>query len=429
MTAVNVEGHSEPVLTRDFLLVCISTLFVFTAHFLIFPVLPKFVVSLGGQESEIGLLFAVSNVASLLVRPFVGLAIDGMGSRRISVIGALMYLVTALSYQFAQSFEGLLVSRVLSGVALAFFATSTGTYAALIAPPAHRGRAMGYFGTSSNLAFAFGPLAAVAILTAASLHSLNERVTDLIHGITGSPQTAENFTLVFFFGAFAAIIAVITTSSMREHRPTNALKARSLFSPQEWFTPPALLPAAVAFFSTWGMAAILTSIPLLTEDRGMGGAERYFYFFYAGTILLSRVLLGGFSDRHGRGMSIVPGLAAAALGLLAISVADSRFLLYLAASVYGLGSGMVQPALQALTIDIVRPEEQGRAMSTFTLSSDTGMASGSIVMTTLLQATNFNVMYTFAAFVLMGGISIYFLAVRPFVRRRIAVLAAAATVS
>ena len=114
MTAVNVEGHGGHVLTREFLLVCASTLFVMTSHFFFFPVLPKFVTALGGRESEISILFAISNAASLVIRPFVGKIIDDVGPRRIAILGALMYLTTALSYQFAQSFGELLFSRVLS---------------------------------------------------------------------------------------------------------------------------------------------------------------------------------------------------------------------------------------------------------------------------------------------------------------------------
>jgi MFS family permease len=408
------------VLTRDFILVCLSTLFVFISHFFFFPVLPKFVTALGGRESEIGVLFAVSNAASLVIRPFVGRLVDGVGSRKVAIAGALLDLVTALSYQFAQSFGELLISRVLSGVALAFFATATGTYAALIAPPEHRGRAMGYFGMASNVSFAFGPLVAVGILTAGSLRSLNERATNLVDGLTGSATMAENFTLVFFAGGVAAAIAVLTTVGMREHRPEGDGRKRSLWSPAEWFTPAALMPASVNFVQIWGMAAIITSIPLLTEERGMDGAERYFYFFYAGTVILSRVLLGGLSDRLGRAASIVPGLGAAALGLLMIAVADSVVVLYVAAAIYGLGSGSVQPALQALTIDIVRPDEQGRAMGTYTLASDTGMATGAIVMAALLQETDFGVMYSFAGCVVIGGIVLYLLPVRRFVRRRAA---------
>ncbi len=163
---------------------------------------------------------------------------------------------------------------------------------------------MDYYGTASNLSFAFGPLVAAGILTGGSLNSLNRRAADFLGGITGHTPTVENFTLVFIAGGFFALIAVLTTLTMRGRRASSDAPKRSLRSPAEWFTPPALLPASMAFVQTWGFAAIITSIPLLTEARGMDDAERYFYFFYAGTILLSRILLAACrTDTGGGGRS------------------------------------------------------------------------------------------------------------------------------
>ncbi|HWO93753.1 MAG TPA: MFS transporter [Dehalococcoidia bacterium] len=397
-----------PIFTRDFALVCLATLLFFTAFLFYFPTLPTFAERLGSAESEIGLLIAASSMTALVVRPFVGQLIDALGSRRLVVAGALLYVFTTLAYNLADSMPLLIVVRIFNGMSLATFVTSTGAYVADIAPVARRGEAMGYYGLANNLAFAIGPLIAVGVMDASALADAEEAINARAGWLAGAAAKPENFTLVFLLASGFALAAFVMSLRLRE---TGAARYpfRFVVNPADVFTRSALFPSAINFVSSFAFATIVTFVALFAKDNDMGGGASLFFLIYAASIMAMRLIGGRLSDRYGRGSMIVPGIAILAASLLVTGYAQHETMFWFGAMLYGVGAGAAQPALMALTVDLAAPEERGRAMGTFTLSNDLGLSLGALALGVILEASNYETMYTVAAVIVLAGALIYVL--------------------
>jgi MFS family permease len=97
----------------------------------------------------------------------------------------------------------------------------------------------------------------------------------------------------------------------------------------------------------------------------------------------------------------------AAVGMVLVAMATSLTGLLVAAVLYGLGFGAVNPALMALTVDRCGLANRGAAMATFSGSFDLGIGVGSVLLGYVLQLSDFGTMYLAAAGVAVGGLVIF----------------------
>src|SRR5216684_896993 len=74
--------------------------FFFFLNFASFFLLPLFVKALGGTEATVGFAMGSSGMASLLVLPLIGFALDRFGRRRFFVLGSLGMTVAAGGFLF-----------------------------------------------------------------------------------------------------------------------------------------------------------------------------------------------------------------------------------------------------------------------------------------------------------------------------------------
>ena len=83
-----------------------------------FPYLPLFILSLGGQPAEIGLVYALSPLGGLLVFPIAGYLADH--TSRAKLIAYTDYFISTilLLYVFAQSWHWIALARLIQGFAI-----------------------------------------------------------------------------------------------------------------------------------------------------------------------------------------------------------------------------------------------------------------------------------------------------------------------
>lgn len=84
----------EPLWTRDFFSVVLFNFFLFCGFNMLPTLLPLHFHDLGAPDALIGLVAGVWMVSCILMRPFVGMAIDRFGRRGILTAG---FAVMALS--------------------------------------------------------------------------------------------------------------------------------------------------------------------------------------------------------------------------------------------------------------------------------------------------------------------------------------------
>lgn len=355
--------------TRNFVLLCLGNLLFLGSLFLLVPVLPLYVTSVGGTEAEVGLVIGAFTVSALVMRLVVGRWLDQGGQRRrLLWAGIGVFFVAALFYPVARAATPLIGLRFFHGTGMAAFGTTSTALIADSVPATRLGEAMGYFGLASTLAIAISPALGFAVYEA------------------GGFLTA--FVVSGVLVALTALVGLGVTEPPA--RPPKQVAWIALFNRRAW------LPFVLAICVSLGSGVIIPFLPLLVADRGIGNAGLYFTV-YSGVVLIVRVFAGRISDRAGRGAVIVPGLAVMSVSLVLLAIAETPFLFWASAVLFGLGFGGASPALMALAVEIVPPSERGSAVATYSAGFELGIGLGSIALGPVLQAAGFLVTFLIAA--------------------------------
>lgn len=365
--APRVRAHAsldDPVFTRPFVLLCAFAFFNAFAFQMLIPVVPLYLLDVGGAEWQAGLVMGSAALAALVARPAVGYFADNVGRVPLLRFAAAIYILMAAAYPLARTVTTLMVVRVIQGFGLSAQSTAASTYAGDIAPPRRRAEAMGLFGSSMNVATAIAPLTGVWL------------------------AKAYSFNLVWLACGIASTAALVVAIGMRDRvtparrlpagSPEHAAAPARATGIERFFSRDALYPSVLGFFFTASFGAILSFLPVLAERQGIGNPG-WFFLPYAITIVVTRVVAGRAADRWGRALVLVPGMAALVIGMLVLAIGTDFAAMLIAAVVYGVGFGTVHPTLMALVADRAAPGRLGVAMSTFTAAFDLGIGGGSLL--------------------------------------------------
>ena len=109
-------------------------------------------------------------------------------------------------------------------------------------------------------------------------------------------------------------------------------------------------------------------------------AASFFFLVYAITVLLSRPITGRIFDGFGDNFVMYPTYLFFALGLLLIGLAQSGWMLLIAAIFIGLGYGSFSPFGQAIAIRNSEAHRLGVTTSTFFGFMDMGVGFGPFIL-------------------------------------------------
>lgn len=364
--------------TRDFILICLTNLAIFTGFQLLMPALPLYLDKLGATAGMMGVVTGVFTISALLVRPWAGLQLDRQGRRGIYLAGLIIFVISVFLYNWATSLALLLVLRLVHGFGWGMSTTASGTIATDLIPPQRRGEGMGYFGLFGNLAMAVAP--ALGLWVARGL----------------------GFTVLFFTSTALALVGVLLASSI--HYPP-VQKAADGVRPA-LFEASALRPSLIVFFVTITYGGVVTFIAKYAFDNGIANVGLYFTV-YAVLLMASRPVAGLLFDRRGDLPVVLPGMVMLIAAMLVLAQARSLPLFLVAGALNGLGFGAVQPTLQALSVAQAPPQRRGAANGTFFSAFDLGIGIGSILLGAVAQAVGFSQMYMISAGVGVLGLLVY----------------------
>lgn len=128
-----------------------------------FPYLPLFILSLGGQPAEIGLVYALSPLGGLLVFPIAGYLADHTSRAKLIAYTDYFTSTVILLYIFAQSWHWIALARLIQGFAVLKNPASSAIIADSL-PPENRGRGMATMATFSGTLAIFAPYVAGLLL-------------------------------------------------------------------------------------------------------------------------------------------------------------------------------------------------------------------------------------------------------------------------
>jgi len=357
--------------------------------YLLNALLPLHVSALGGSKTQIGMLFSVSTMASMVLRPLVGGWTDRYGFRPVSLPGVAALLLTLTGLYWAGSPAAVVALMAGVGVANGLISTSASALVARASPPARRGEALSLYYIASSVGWAMGPPLGLALYEAA--------------GLGESVAVAAGATLLLGGLAWSA--------SGEATRPVPDAPARLRL----WSRP--ALPASGALaLVTLGNSSVYAFLPLYAMASGMSGNIGWFYALFSAWLIGCRVGLRGLSDRLGRGRVIAPAMALTALAYFALAIPPSVASLAAAALLLASGAALLYPTLIALLIDRAPESERGLAIGTLSASFDVGIVLGSLLVGFTVERTSYAVGFALAGALALVGLASFLAAERAWLR-------------
>ncbi|RXZ80553.1 MFS transporter [Paenibacillaceae bacterium] len=131
------------------------------------------------------------------------------------------------------------------------------------------------------------------------------------------------------------------------------------------------------FIAMLGIGIIIPILPQFLEGFGQGGkAGGYLIAAFGLTQFLLSPLAGDWSDKYGRKIMIIAGLAAFTASQLLFAVADQLWLLYLSRLLGGAGAAAMIPSMMAYVADITTEDERGKGMGLLGAAMSLGFVIG-----------------------------------------------------
>ena len=378
---------SEKIWTRDFVMICLANLCIFMGFQMTMPTIPLFVEQLGGDDRLVGAVLGIFTFSALLVRPFAGKMLETKGRRFVFLIGLAIFAFSVGSFGFMGSIGLLFLMRIVQGVGWGLSSTASGTIASDIIPAKRRGEGMGYYGLSGNLALALGPTLGLFLVTVLPFQQL--------------------FLICSLLGILAMGMAMLIRYRKVEKDPVSAMVAKRF----DIYEISALQPSLLIFFISVTFGGIATFLPLYTAEKGISGIQWYF-LLYALALMVTRLFSGRLYDRKGHRAIFVPSTLLIMTGMLLLAWMPGEAVLYIAAVLYGMGFGSVQPALQAWSIEKTAPHRKAMANATYFSFFDLGVGIGAIIFGQIGYLFGYRSIYITAAFSIFISIMVYMWIVR-----------------
>jgi len=321
---------------------------------MIIPELPNHLSQMGGAEHK-GLIIALFTLTAGISRPFSGKLTDKWGRVPVMAVGSVVCFVCGFLYPMISSVAGFFMLRLIHGFSTGFKPTATSAYIADIIPSNRWGEALGMHGLCFSIGGALGP------------------------AIGSSIAYTFGIDLLFYSSSAFALLSILIVINMKE-----TLQSKARFSTKmlrihrneilEWRVLPA---GIVTFLSYTGYGVILTLIPDWSEHLGIANKGLFFTAYTVSSIAI-RFISGKVADRYGRIRVMYVGTFIVAVAVLLIGFGPSINGLITGAIIYGIGTGILSPAVNAWTIDLSLPQHRGRAMATMYIALEAGIGLGAL---------------------------------------------------
>jgi MFS family permease len=360
-----MEQRIREIFTRDFTLGFFAQFTFISVFYILIPTLPIYLLRLGSEETEIGVLIGVFFVSSLVLRPFVGKALLRIPEKKFMIAGGLLFALTSLAYLWAPPFWPFFMVRVFQGVGLALFHTASFTLIANISPEAHRGQTLSYFFLAPNISLALIPSFGMFLI--------------------------DHFDFPFLFWVCLAIslFSLFITSKL-ERREVTARK--DSYTENGFFLSWEAVPASIiAFFSFTAWGALTAFFPLYALNQGVANSGLFFTAI-AAMVFLSRALGGRILDLYSRDRVIPSLLAMSVISMIILAFSKTLSMFILVGVIWGIGSGLLTPAVMVYALDRAG-SSKGPAVGTYTLLSDLGLGLGPVIMGIVIRLSSYPIMF------------------------------------
>lgn len=344
--------------------------------------LPVFIVGLGGNNFDVGLVMGSIGITSLGALPLLAPLIDRFGRKIFILAGILIIGLSNALFMLFHAYSPIMIAvRLLQGLAFAACFNGCATFVADIVPPEKRAQGFGLFGVSGSTAVAIGPYVGEKLL-------LN-----------------WGFSAYFWLLVAFGLIGFVTAVAVQE-KP-----ARRSGEQVRGFFPTAIRDGHLAMMSVAavcgsGFAAMNTFFPLHAKNLGYQAGA--FFLCYGISLVLVRVFLGALADSISREKLIFYCIIGFGVLLFGTSHLASLSQTVLLGAIFGLVQGLSYPAMMARMVD--RSSEGNRAVvvSLFTGSFGVGINVSVLGWGYIANKEGLSAMFFIGGVLMLAAATIFF---------------------
>ncbi|WP_418276690.1 MFS transporter [Isoptericola jiangsuensis] len=344
---------------RDFRLLLLATLAIFSCFAPLLSVVPLWAASGGAQNGGVGATTGAMMAATVAVQLAMPRILRVLSLRRASVVGALLLGVPTWAYLVTPEVGWVLAVSAVRGVGFGIVVVAGSALVAELVPPERRGRGVGAYGVAVGLPQIVLLPAAVGVV---------EHV---------------GFTAVFVVAGACGVLGAVLMALTRGAQPVPVSRDVPRQEPSDVVTvrlrtfarPGVLLLAASCAFG--GATAF---VPLALD----AGVASWVLLSVSAASTLGRWWAGVRADKEGVGALLPLSVAACAVGAAGIALASGALagaavtLVAIASGVlYGLGFGALQNDTLVIMFRDAGPEGSGTASTAWNVGYDAGTGVGS----------------------------------------------------
>jgi MFS family permease len=372
----------EKIWNKNFTMLVLSNILMYITYYAILSALPIYLLAnLHASGSQIGLVVGIFTIASVLMRPLSGFALDRFGRRTIFLLALIFYSLFFIGYLVALSLMAIAVLRFVHGLSWGFTAVSGSTIAADLVPVSKRGEGLGYFALSTTLGMSTGPIIGLFI----------------IH--------QWGYIVMFASGCVISITSLGCAYAVNLRRRFVVGKRIKL----KWdsmFDRNSLLLSLNVCITMIAYGALLSFIALYGREIGIHNSSLYFLFFSIG-IGTARITAGKVFDTRGPRRLITYCILLLIIGFPMLAIAKNAILFYISALIIGFGNGVIFPTFQTMVNNLADANHRGAANSTIYTAVDIGLGSGMILAGLIAQHISLSAIFWVNSIICIGGL-VYF---------------------
>lgn len=379
------DSHSgrprQRLISARLALLFLASFGILTSFDLLLSVTPMYAASAGAGSAGAGLVTGVLLLGTVAAEIASAALMKRYGCRVVLGVGSVLMGIPALALLSPGSLAIIVAVSILRGLGFGFSTVVAGALVAELLPPERRGEGLGLYGMVDSvpgvlalpsgvwLAGHYGYAIVVVLTTATALVSLIAIPWLPGRGHINQPATGS--------GKPAGLVAALRSGGQ-------------------------LRPVLIFASSTVAAGVIVSFLPLAAAGTGSIAAAGLLAQALAATI--SRWWAGRSGDRHGHARLLIPGLAVASAGMIAMLWLASPVAVIAGMSLFGTGFGILQNATLVLMIDRMPPAGIGTASALWNVAYDAGYGAGPAVFGLFAGSTGYPIVFAMTGVLMLTAL-------------------------
>ena len=366
---------------RTLLLVNIVAILIGVSYGMHGPILPVFAKNIiGASYADLGLIGLANFLPYMFIPLFVGILLDRYNNGHLLSIGVAINSASLYLLSIAQTVPEVMVFRVMTGVAHAFFWPPCESIISSVSKGQERVKNIAKFTGFFVAGFTIGPLLGSVFLEGLDV----------------------TYRMLFQFAAFilaAAIIASISLSRRHIHNHDSKFKFSSI---KQLARFPEIIVMLIYCTASFGM--ILTIYPAFLDDNSFSGTQiEILYFIFGVSRILTLVVAGKLARKTSQ--TLIAATLSIAIGLIISFGADTMLEFAIALLIMGFGFSIFFPLTLEIILSKTKKEISGTIIGAYETTFGIGWAIGPIAAGLISQFQDNSAPYV-VFFVLGLGVAI-----------------------